>query len=585
MSTKTNRPTKPGKLQRFAAYYRPHKALFASDLVAASLIAGIDLLFPIVTRYSIQSLLPAGAYRSFFVLIAALVGIYFVRAGLMYFVTFQGHALGVHLENDMRRDLFCHLQKLSFGFYDKTRTGHLMSRTIGDLFEISELAHHGPEDLLISALTLTGALIVMFTLQWKLALAILIFVPLIVLFVMRTRHHMGAVSRDVKSKIAAVNADLESAISGVRVVQAFNNEDYEIEKFQKGSGFFKAAKLRYYKVMGVFFSGMELLQGLLYIVALAVGGYLILKGEMAAIELLTFTLYINAFLSPIRKLSNFMEQFTAGMAGFTRMQELMDVEPEIVDRPNAKPISSVRGAIRFDDVSFAYDEGDTVLSGIDLSVKAGEMLALVGPSGGGKTTLCQLIPRFYEQQSGRIAIDGTDIAELTLSSLREQIGIVQQDVFLFAGTIRENIRYGDTAASEEDVIAAAKAAEIHDFILTLPEGYDTNVGERGVMLSGGQKQRVAIARIFLKNPPILILDEATSALDSQTERRIQQSLEALAKGRTTIVIAHRLSTVKNADEIIYIDQNGIAERGDHETLMAKGGLYAELYETQFAARE
>ena len=573
------------KIKKFCSYYRPHLPLFLLDMACAVIIAGVDLLFPMATRYALSTLLPAGLARAFFLVMAAMVLAYFLRTAMQYVVTYFGHFLGVRMEADMRRDLFSHLQTLPFRFYDKARTGQLMNRIVGDLFEITELAHHGPEDLFISILTLLGSFIMMLNINWQLALVLIVIIPLIVIFTMRQRTHMSRTSKEVKKKMAVINADIESSISGIRVAQAFSNQQYEIEKFQSGNEEYKNSKKRYYKAMSVYHSGMEFMTNLLYVIVIGVGGGLILAGKMDLTELITFNLFVNAFLQPIKRLAAFMEQYSAGMAGFERMIELMDVEPDIRDEPDAKPIENVRGEIAFHDVTFSYDAGVNVLTGVNLTIRPGEKLALVGPSGGGKSTLCQLIPRFYEPSSGTITIDGTDIRKITLDSLRSSIGIVQQDVFLFAGTIRDNIRYGNLNATEEEIILAAKRAEIHDFILSLPNGYDTFVGERGILLSGGQKQRVSIARIFLRNPPILILDEATSALDTETELKIQQALDNLAAGRTTLVIAHRLSTIKNADEIIVIDDNGIAEQGTHGELLEKGGLYAELYKAQFSIYE
>ena len=480
----------------------------------------------------------------------------------------------------MRRDLFAHLQTLPFSFYDKSRTGYLMSRCTSDLFEITELAHHGPEDIFIAAITLVGACIIMLTIEWRLALVLIISIPLILLFVMSQRKRMGRTSRQVKERTAQINAGIESSISGAKVAKAFTNEEYEVEKFDEGNERFVGSKKEFYKAMGSFTSGMEFYTALLNVLVLGVGGFLIMKGKMDLVVLVTFTLYISTFISPIKRLTNFSEMFAQGMAGFSRFRELMNTQPDITDKPGAEDLENVRGEIEFKKVSFSYDKGSNVLRDVNLHIQAGKTLALVGPSGGGKTTLCHLIPRFYEPTEGKIFIDGKDTREVTLHSLRENIGIVQQEVFLFADTIRENIRYGRINATDEEIIAAAKAAEIHDDIMNMPNGYDTVVGERGTMLSGGQKQRVSIARIFLKNPPILILDEATSALDTATEARITAAFERLSHGRTTLIIAHRLSTVRNADEIIVIDEEGIRERGTHDELMALGGEYANLHSTQ-----
>ncbi len=564
-------------IRDFIRYYRPYWKLFACDLFCALMIAAVDLLFPLASRYALQELLPVNAYGAFFGVIAALVAAYLLRAGFQYFVNYWGHVLGTYMEADMRRDLFTHLQKLPFKYFDKNRTGQLMSRVVNDLFEVVELAHHGPEDLFISLVTLIGALVILLTIQWKLALLVFALVPLIVWFTAWRRVRMSAASRKVKERTAGINADIESSISGVRVSKAFTNEKYEIEKFNAGNARYRESKKGYYRQMGVFQTGMDFLTNIMNVVVIAAGGLLIMGGQLDVVDLLTFTLYVGTFLQPIRRLSNFVEQFTVGMAGFARFRDLMAVEPDITDAPGATPLQDVKGDIRFENVTFSYDGGVNVLSGVSLYIPAGQTMALVGPSGGGKSTLCHLIPRFYEVSAGRITIDGRDIQGVTLQSLRDSVGIVQQEVLLFAGTIMENIRYGRLDATDDEVIEAAKQAEIHEDILAMPDGYQTYVGERGVLLSGGQKQRVSIARIFLKNPPVLILDEATSALDTVTEAHIQAAFEKLAQGRTTLVIAHRLSTIRHADCIAYMDNIGVRETGTHEELMKRGGLYAQLY--------
>jgi ATP-binding cassette subfamily B protein len=459
-----------------------------------------------------------------------------------------------------------------------------MSRVVSDLFEIVELAHHGPEDLFISLVTFVGALVAMVSIEWRLALILAVTFPLIVLFMGRRRQSLSHTALEVKKKTAVINANLESSISGVRVTRAFANEGYEIQKFEEGNKLYRSAKGLSYRAMAVFHAGMEFGTTILNVVVIGAGGWFVMRGSIDYADLIAFTLYVNAFIQPIKRLVSFVEQYTTGMAGFERFIELMRVEPEIADRPGAVDLGKVSGNIRFDDVSFSYENDVSVLRHIDLNIPAGSTVALVGPSGGGKSTLCRLIPRFYEIAEGAVTIDGADIRDIKLASLRERIGIVQQDVFLFADTIKENIRYGKLDATDEEIAEAAKRAHIHEFIASLPEGYETNVGERGTLLSGGQKQRISIARIFLKNPPILILDEATSALDTTTELQIQRSLEELSRGRTSLVIAHRLSTIMNASEIVYIDDEGIRERGTHAELLAKGGLYAALYEAQFAAR-
>ncbi|NJP41276.1 ABC transporter ATP-binding protein [Oscillospiraceae bacterium HV4-5-C5C] len=564
----------------FLSFFKPHLGLLLLDLTSALGIALVDLSFPLLTRYGLQTLIPAGRYRFFAVMMLALLLAFIVRSLLQYVVTYWGHLLGVRMEADMRSILFSHLQTLSFSFYDHARTGHLMSRVVSDLFEIVELAHHGPEDLFIALVTLVGSFIAMLLIRWQLALILLIMIPLIVLITVLTRRRMADASAKVKEKTAVINADLENAISGVRVAKAFTNEDYEVEKFEAGNRTYRDAKRGFYQAMAIFNGGMELSTSTLNMVVIAIGAIFLVNGMMTLTDLLTFTLFVNSFLTPIRKLVSFFEQYANGMAGFRRFLQLMRLEPDIVDTPDAISLPQVKGNVRFDQVSFSYDGQHEVLHQVSLDIQAGQKVALVGPSGGGKTTLCQLLPRFYDVSHGRITVDQYDIRQVTLLSLRRQIGIVQQDVFLFAASVRDNIRYGRIDATDEEIIAAAKKAEIHDFIETLPEGYDTEVGERGARLSGGQKQRISIARIFLKNPAILVLDEATSALDTNTEIKIQRSLDKLAEGRTSLVIAHRLSTIRNADKIVYIDDEGIQEEGTHEALLKKGGRYARLYEAQ-----
>ena len=579
-AVQTAKRPRRGYLRIFASYYKPHWKLFALDMVCALCICLVDLAFPVASRFAMQALLPQQAFRAFFAVMAVLAGAYVLKGFFYFIITYWGHLLGVRMEADIRRDLFAHMQELSFSFYDKNRTGQLMSRVTGDLFEITELAHHGPEDLFISSVTILGAFCIMLTIQWQLALIVFAVIPLFVLFTALSRKKMMRASTDVKVKLAGINGEVESSISGMRTAKAFANEEAEKAKFDAANDQFRGAKRGYYKAMAFYQSGMEFFMGILSVLVIAFGGFLIMKGNMDFIDLTTFTLYVTTFITPVRKLSAFVEQFMQGMAGFKRFVELMRVEPEVKDAPDAAVMGTAKGDIRIEDVSFAYHTGETVLSHINIHIPKGETVAVVGPSGGGKSTLCQLIPRFYDVTGGRILVDGMDVRSVTQHSLRQNIGIVQQDVFLFAGTILDNIRYGRPDASEAEIVEAARRAEIYDDIMDMPDGFQTYVGERGVMLSGGQKQRVSIARIFLKNPPILILDEATSALDSVTEARIQGAFDELAKGRTTLIIAHRLSTIRNAHRIIVVDEHRIVEEGTHEQLLASGGEYAQLYNAQ-----
>ena len=569
-----------GYVPIFLSYYKPHLKLFILDMCCALGIALVDLAFPYVSRLSMQSLLPSGLFGTFFAVMGILLGAYALRAGMHFIVTYFGHMMGVLIEADIRRDLFQHMQDLSFSFYDKNRTGQLMSRATNDLFEITELAHHGPEDLFISLVTLIGAFCLMCTIQWRLALIVFAVVPVFVIFTVIQRRRMMRASVQVKQNMAGINGQLESSISGMRTAKAFANEDQENEKFRTSNDQFKGAKRGYYKAMAIYNAGLEFALPVMNVLTIAAGGYFIMKGQMDYIDLVTFALYISTFLTPVRKLAAFVEQFLNGMAGFKRFVELMRVQPEVADAPGAKVMPAAKGDIDIDDVSFSYDGGETVLDHISIHIPQGETVAVVGPSGGGKSTLCQLIPRFYDVTGGRIRVDGQDVRSVTQHSLRQNIGIVQQDVFLFAGTIFDNIRYGRPDATEAEIVEAAKRAEIYNDIMEMPDGFQTQVGERGVMLSGGQKQRISIARIFLKNPPIPILDEATSALDSVTEARIQSAFDELAKGRTTLIIAHRLSTIRNAHRIIVVDDNRIVEEGTHEELLRSGGEYASLYNAQ-----
>ena len=567
-------------LKIFIRYISGHKKLFTIDMVCALTVAVIDLVFPDVSRMSMNRLLPQKLFSAFFVVMGIMIGAYLLKSVLYYIITVLGHKMGVLTEADMRRDLFTHMQDLSCSFFDKNRTGVLLSRVVSDLFEVTELAHHGPENIVICSLTIVGALVIMFTLRWQLALVLAIVLPLTLWFTLSQRFRMKRANIEVKRKTAEITAAIESSISGVRTAKAFANEDREIEKFDSANDVFKGAKVEYYKSMGLYMSGMEFTTGVMQVLVITVGGFLIMRGKMDYVDLVTFTLYVSTFVTPLRKLVMFAEQYMQGSAGLARFLEIMRTEPEIRDAPDAKELGEIRGQIDLNDVSFHYDNGVPVLSHIDLHIEPGECLAVVGPSGGGKTTMCQLIPRFYDVCGGNITVDGTDIRSVTQHSLRRNIGILQQDVFMFAGTIRENIRYGRPDATDEEIVEAAKRAEIHEEIMAMPDGYDSYIGERGVMLSGGQKQRLSIARVFLKNPKVLILDEATSALDTVTEQRIQKSLDELSVGRTTIIIAHRLSTVKHADCIAVVEGEHIIEQGSHQELMAKDGAYAALCKAQ-----
>ena len=569
-----------GLLRIFLSYFKPHRKLFAMDVFCAILVAAVDLAFPLVSRTAMNELLPQAAYRTFFIVMGVMAIAYFVRAVLYYIICYWGHTFGIRVEADIRRDLFSHMQTLGYEFYDHNRTGQLMSRLTSDLFEITELAHHGPEDLIISVLTIVGALVVMFSIEWRLALVVCIILPILLVVVISRRRKMSAVSKGVKSRTAAINAEIESSLSGIRTAKAFANETVEFGKFNEANERFKVSKREFHREMGIFSGSLEFFMSLLSVAVIAVGGALLMQGSIEMIDLLTFSLYISTFISPVRKLINFAEMFANGFAGLSRFAELMRTEPSLKDAPDAKELKNVRGEIEVKNVSFAYEDDLDVLEDVSLRVHAGETVAIVGPSGGGKSTLCRLIPRFYDVTSGAITIDGLDVRTVTQKSLHQAIGVVQQDVFLFADTIGNNIRYGRPDATMQEVAEAAKRAEIYDDIMAMPDGFDTYVGERGTLLSGGQKQRVSIARIFLKNPPILILDEATSALDSVTEAKIQSALDALAVGRTTLIIAHRLSTIRSASRILVIADGKLREQGTHDELMQRGGVYADLRRTQ-----
>lgn len=571
-------------MKKFIGYYKPYKKIFFIDMFCAMMISLIDLAFPQILNYLNDTLYldtKEAILNSLLYLFIGLLIMYIVRAVCRFYVSGQGHIMGARMESDMRQDLFDHYEKLSFSYYDKNNTGEMMSRLVSDLFDISEFAHHGPENLFISLLKIVGSFILLSFIHIPLTLILLAVTLIMLVFSYYQNKRMQATFTDNRRKIAGVNASLQDSLAGIRVVKSFANEDLEREKFYQSNDRFLKSKENNYNIMGIFYGGNNFFQGLLYLVILVAGGYFVAMGTLDPVSLATYALYINIFVAPIEILVEFTEMFQKGFSGFKRFLEVIETEPEIVDRPDAKELKDVKGVIDYQDVSFAYTDEEPVLNHVNIHIEAGKSVALVGPSGGGKTTLCSLLPRFYDVGDGSISIDGEDIRNFTLHSLRSSIGIVQQDVYLFAGSIRDNIAYGKPTASDEEIIEAAKKANIHDFIEALPDGYDTYVGERGTRLSGGQKQRVSIARVFLKNPKILILDEATSALDNESERHIQKSLEELAKNRTSITIAHRLSTIRNADEIIVITENGMEERGTHKELLAKNGVYANYYRLQF----
>ncbi len=568
------------ELRIFLSYFRPHRKLFYLDMVSALAIAVIDLAFPAVSRWCMYTLLPANAWRTFWTVMAVVTAAYVLRSVFYYVITYWGHNFGARVEADIRRDLFRHIQELNYSFFDHNRVGQLMSRLTTDLFDVTEMAHHAPEDIFISSVTIIGALIIMFTIQWRLALVLTLMLPVFLFVVLRCRFHMRDASRRVKSTVSLINTEFESGLSGIRTAKAFANEGEELEKFEKANAGYRSAKFGFHRAMAEFHSTMEFCLCMMSVVVIAVGGALIMNEQLTVIDLIAFSMYVSAFVNPIRKLANTSEVIANGTAGLHRFVELMRTEPELRDSPGALALENVQGDIRVDHVSFAYQKGQGILHDVSLDIRPGETVAFVGSSGGGKTTLSQLIPRFYDVTDGAIYLDGHDVRMVTQESLHQNIGVVSQDVFLFAGSVADNIRYGRLDATMEEVMLAAAKAEIADDIAAMPEGYQTNVGERGVLLSGGQKQRISIARIFLKNPPVLILDEATSALDSVTEARIQATFEKLSQGRTTIVIAHRLATVKNADRIAVIDDGRIIELGSHDELMARNGAYAALVRTQ-----
>lgn len=571
-------------VKKFVKYYKPHKGLFFLDMACALGIASLDLIFPIFSRTLINDFIPDRNLRAIIIASLVMFVLYILKGVFYYIVNYWGHVLGVRMEYDMRKKLFEHFQIMDVSFFDNRRTGKLMSRIVNDLNLIAELAHHGPEDLFLSVLMFIGSFIILLTIEVKLTLIIFAFLPFMLWFSIVKGVKMRGNFRQVRKKIADVNSNIENSISGVRVAKSFTNEEYELEKFDEGNIHFRNSKQDAYKTMAEFHTGINFSTNFLNLLTIALGGYFVYIGNINYGDLVAYILYINFFMEPIKRLTNFTQQFQDGMSGFERFLEILDIPPKIKDVKNPTVLNDVKGEIKVENVEFSYDDDDEskVLHNINIDIKSGTTMAIVGPSGGGKTTLCHLIPRFYDVTKGRITIDGVDIKNASIQSLRKNIGLVQQSVFLFTGTIKENIKYGNIDATDEEVVEAAKQASIHDFIMSLPNRYDTYIGERGVKLSGGQQQRISIARIFLKNPPILILDEATSALDNATEILIQKSLERLSKGRTTLVIAHRLSTIQNADEIIVLTDKGIQERGNHKSLLEKEGIYADLYNSQFS---
>ena len=568
-------------IKKFIAYYGPYKAVFFIDLLCAAVISLVDLAYPQILRTMTSTLFTRDSsviLRALPLIAAGLLLMYILQSVCKYYVSYQGHMMGAQMERDMRQRLFDHYEKLSFSYYSQNNSGQMMSKLVSDLFDIAEFAHHGPENLFISVVKIIGSFVFLFLINWRLALPLIVLVICMFLFSFRQNSRMQETFMENRRKIGDVNASLQDTLSGIRVVQSFTNEEIERDKFRKSNHAFLLSKRDNYSCMGNFMGWNLFFQGMMYLVTLVFGGYLIAHDLMDAADLAMYALYIGIFISPIQILVELIEMMQKGLAGFRRYLDVIETEPDIEDAPDAVPLENVKGRVCYEDVSFHYSDDDApVLSHVSFEIPSGKSIALVGPSGSGKTTICSLLPRFYDVTGGRITVDGKDVRSLTLKSLRSQIGMVQQDVYLFCGTIRDNIAYGRPGASQQEIEDAAKRANIHDFIISLPDGYDTNVGERGTRLSGGQKQRISIARVFLKNPPILILDEATSALDNESERWIQKSLEELSRNRTTITIAHRLSTIRNADEIIVITEDGIAERGTHESLLEKGGIYAHYY--------
>lgn len=568
-------------LKRLAKYYKPHKKLFMIDFSSAFIMSIMDLFFPMVASYAINTLLPESRIDEFFRLLVILLVLYMIRFLTNYLVHYVGHVMGTRIEHDMRRDLFNHIQTLSFNYFDNVKKGKIISRIVNDLNDISEFAHHAPEDIFITFTTIIGSFILMFIMNAELAIVTFAPVPILIWFTVSKNIKMKRTFRKMREKIADVNAQIDDSISGIRVVKAFANEDYEIEKFARGNQYFKETKEESYKIMAEYFTGVEFISNIISLLVLAYGGYLITQGNAQYGDVVGFLLYVNILLTPIKRFATLIELFQKGMSGFERFCQTMDIHPDIDDEDDAIDIPEVKGEIVFDHISFSYEDYKTIINDLSLTVRPGEQLAVVGPSGSGKSTLLNLIPRFYNLKSGSITIDGNDINHIKLASLRGSIGIVQQDVVMFAGSIRDNIVYAKLDASDEEIYEAAQKANALEFIEKLENGFDTYIGERGVKLSGGQKQRIAIARIFLKNPKILILDEATSALDNESEQLVQSALFELSKGRTTLIIAHRLSTIKRADRIIVLTENGIEEEGTHEDLLEKEGIYSNLYMMQF----
>lgn len=570
--------------KKFLYYYKPYKGLFYADLSCALVVSLVDLAFPLILGYLSTTIFlkdRSVILHSLIYIGIILFSIYIIKYFCQYFIASWGHIMGARMENNMRKDLFYHLQKMSFSYYDENNTGQMMSIIVSDLFDISELAHHGPENVFISAVKIIGSFLILMFINPQMTFILLVVTVMMVVFSFYQNKKMQRIFFDNRKKMGNINSSVQDSLLGIRIVKSFANEDIERKKFDKNNNAYRISREKSYKAMGKFMAGNAFFEGLLYVVVIVTGGFFIANGSLHISDLAVYALYINIFINPIDILINFAEQFQKGFAGFKRFMNIIGTKPEIVNEKDAVELKNVKGDIEYKNVSFSYNDEKKVLDNVNIKIEAGRKIAFVGPSGGGKTTLCSLLPRFYDVSSGSVMIDGIDVRNVTLESLRNSIGIVQQDVYLFSGTLRDNIKYGKPDASEEDVIIAAKEANIHDYIMSLDNGYDTYVGERGVKLSGGQKQRISIARVFLENPPILILDEATSALDNESENFIQKSLEKLAKNRTTIVIAHRLSTIRNADEIIVIDDEGIKERGSHKELLQKGGLYSHYYNMQF----